>query len=355
MTKLDQISYVLKSFEKSFERSLRSFIRRHDDSRFIRRTIRFFTRTLYRFYRPFDPWSRDKLHINPSPTHQSDRIPYIIRTRVDRSGLFAYFATILGGIAYAERKGYVPIVDMKNYHNSYLYDSEVGKVNAWEYYFTQPDTLTLEEALSCKEYIIGRETALNNRPFHSTSVFYNQNGELDYWRRLCKKYIHFTQPVIDGVKRELQKFAGKKVLGVSTRGTDYTELKPSCHQVQPTIEQAISKTREVMSAGKYDAVYLTTEDKNIIAAFKEEFGEKLILSDRDPIDFDARDGKWLTELTYDRRENDKYLTGLEYLVSILMAAKCDGLITSLTCGSTGIMLFSEGFEYLYVFDLGFYP
>ena len=269
--------------------------------------------------------------------------------------MFSYFITILGGIAYADEKGYIPVVDMKHYPNSYLYDSEVGHVNSWEYYFTQPDFLTLEEALSCRKYIISKDTALHAWPSTSAAaLFYNEDGKLDYWRKLCKKYIRFTQPVIDGVEQSLQKFSGKRVLGVSVRGTDYTGLKPHGHPIQPTAEQAINKTREVFSTGRYDSVYLATEDKNIIAAFKSAFGEKLILPDGDLIDFDASVGKYVTECFNDKRENDKYLRGLEYIVSKLLLIKCQGLITSMTSGSTGVMCLSEGFEYLYVFDFGVY-
>lgn len=245
---------------------------------------------------------------------------------------------------------------MKNYPNAYLYDSEVGHVNSWEYYFTQPDALSLDEALSCKEYIIGRDSISYEIPqWNNTHFFYNEDGRLDYWRKLCKKYIHFTKPVLDRVERELQKFAGKRVLGVSVRGTDYIALRPQGHPVQPTIEQAISKTREVMDTGNYDAVYLAVEDAMYINAFKSAFGEKLIFADRDAIDFDYNADKFIADYWTDRRENDKYLTGLEYLVSMLLLTKCSGLITSRTSGSTGVMCLSEGFDYLYVFDLGLYP
>lgn len=62
--------------------------------------------------------------------------------------MFSYFNTILGGIAYADKKGYIPVVDMKNYPNTYLFSDEVGRVNAWEYYFEQPGGMSLEESSS---------------------------------------------------------------------------------------------------------------------------------------------------------------------------------------------------------------
>ena len=242
---------------------------------------------------------------------------------------------------------------MKHYPNSYLYDSEVGYVNSWEYYFTQPSTLTLEEALSCRKYIIGKDTVAHPWPSQSASAFYNEDGKLDYWRMICRKYIHFTQPVLDGVARALQKFAGKRVLGVMVRGTDYVALRPRNHPVQPTAEQAILKAREVMSIGSYDSVYLATEDKNIVAKFQEAFGEKLLLPEADYLDYDYDNPQFLANYHADRK-NDKYLRGLEYLISMIILTKCNGLITSITSGSDGVMCLSEGFEYLYVFDLGVY-
>ena len=81
----------------------------------------------------------------------------------------------------------------------------------------------------------------------------------------------------------------------------------------------------------------------------------MILPEGDIIDFDASAEKWVSECFNDSRDNDKYLRGLEYLISKLLLTKCKGLITARTSGSTGIMCLSEGFEYLYVFDLRTYP
>ena len=255
----------------------------------------------------------------------------------------------MGGIAYAEQNGYIPVVDMKNYLNSYLYDSELGHVNAWEYYFEQPEGLSLEEALAAKEYILSRDTHLH--PYPATT---DDAESLEYWRKLCRKYIRFKPAVLERLEVEAQKLAGKKVLGVSLRGTDYVKLRLHGHPVQPTPEQAINKTREVMASGKYDAIYLSVEDAEYINAFQQAFGESLILPDREAIDFDPSEEKWITEVIGSKRENDKYLTGLEYLVSMLMLTKCNALITSVTSGSAGVMCLSDGFDYLYIFDLGRY-
>ena len=265
---------------------------------------------------------------------------------------------MMAGIEYSDKMGYLPVVDMKNYPNLYLYPSEVGHVNAWEYYFTQPGDLSLDEALSSRKYILGRDSALFKWPgYPNTSdleLFNNVNGKLEHWRRLCRKYIHLTKPVLKRLDREAHKFDGLKVLGVSIRGTDYTALRPKGHPVQPTAEQAITKASEVMNVYGYDAVYLATEDTKHIAAFTEAFGEKLILPETECYDYDPAKYKIITYYS-SGKENGKYITGLEYLVSKLMLTKCKGLITSITSGTTGIMCLSEGWEYTHVFDLGLYP
>ena len=77
----------------------------------------------------------------------------VLTVDASNGGLFALFRYFLGGIAYADRRGMLPVVDMKNTHNVYLSDDEVGHVNAWEYYFEQPSGIPLEEAERSPETI----------------------------------------------------------------------------------------------------------------------------------------------------------------------------------------------------------
>ena len=45
---------------------------------------------------------------------------------------------------------------------------------------------------------------------------------------------------------------------------------------------------------------------------------------------------------------------MDYLISMLLLKECKGLITTITSGSVGIMCLADDFDYLYVFDLGYY-
>ena len=321
--------------------SLKEFVKRHDRSRFFSR--------MYHYNILWFFWSRDRLKRNAKSTVRYDKIPYIIRRRHKNVGMFSYFNYILSGIAYAEEKGYIPVVDMKNYPNTYLFPNEVGRVNSWEYYFEQPGGLSVDDALSSQEYILGRDSVLNG----GFGDFIRDKEALSRAREIRRKYIHFKQPVLERVEKTYKKFAGKRVLGVHIRGTDYVSIKLHGHPIQPTAEQTISKTKEVMRDYNFDTVYLATEDKNIVADFQVAFGESLILPDVEYVNYDASKYKVIDEFHVDR-ENYKYLSGLDYVVSILLLSKCNGLIAS-PCNGTGSALFlSEGFEYFYMFRLGVY-
>ena len=71
---------------------------------------------------------------------------------------------MLGAIAYADNNNLIPVIDMKNHKNSYLYDNELGRINSWEYYFEQPCGIGVDEALSNRKYIIGRNPGFFEYP-----------------------------------------------------------------------------------------------------------------------------------------------------------------------------------------------
>ena len=278
----------------------------------------------------------------------------VIQVMGPNLGLFADFARILAGIAYADRRNMLPVADMKTFNNLYLYDDEVGVKNSWEYYFTQPSGISVDEAFSMKNFMT-IDSVLCPNPRQRVQFFYNKYGQLDYWRNICKEYINFTPEVLARLEAMKTAHQGKRILGVLVRGTDYAASRPKGHPIPPTAEQAIEKVQEVMKSENFDSVYLATEDKIILEKFQAAFNDRLILPEAEYINYDYSKGNWLANYE-SNRQNDKYLRGLEYLVSMLFLAKCcKGFITCITSGSTGVMCLSEGFDYLYVFDLGLYP
>lgn len=83
-----------------------------------------------------------------------DKTFLVIKINNQILGLMGIYNTVLGYIYLALKKGMIPIVDLQNYDNGYLYKEEIGKVNAWDYYFEQPSGYSLAEAYSSKNVVM---------------------------------------------------------------------------------------------------------------------------------------------------------------------------------------------------------
>ena len=335
-----------RKLSSNFIHSLRKKLKKIDRIKWLSSCLRFARVSLWKFER------RIFLSLTRNRTR---RMIYIARPVYSPNvGFVAYFVRALQMIAYADRKNMIPVVDMKNSLNTYIYKDEIGRVNAWEYYFEQPGGVALEDA-SAMDNSDSRQHLPSpfSKPNSSIGFYLNYGGELAYWQGICRKYIHFSRALIDRVERGKLKFMNKRVLGVSVRGPDYTTYNVINHPVQPSTAQVISKVREAISNSGFDAVYLATEDKAILAEFEAAFCEILIVPEQEYIGFDSKGRKAITEYSL-HRNNDKYLSGLEYLTAKLLLCECAGLITSMSGGALFAMLFAKGFEYFYVFDLGVY-
>lgn len=56
------------------------------------------------------------------------------------------------------------------------------------------------------------------------------------------------------------------------------------------------------------------------------------------------------------RKNDNYLSGLEYLSSIILLSRCTALVGGNCGGTLGALFFNdEKYEFVHVFNLGLYP
>lgn len=162
---------------------------------------------------------------------------YIIRRRDPSVGLFSNYAVFAGHIKYALQHGYIPVVDMQNYPNSYLPPELLGKENAWEYYFEQPFRIGLKQAYSGENVLLGSGDPGEFPGSPSNFQFYNnKNGILTEWRMFVKLGLLKIKPQIqkdiDDAYNKL--FAPTdRVLGVLLRGTDYIALRPYNHPIPP--------------------------------------------------------------------------------------------------------------------------
>ena len=278
----------------------------------------------------------------------SDETFYVIRRHANRAGLFSFVMTNLGSIDIALQKGYIPVIDMQNSPNPMLEADEVGKVNAWEKFFAQPGGKSLAEISGAANVILSGIDAPSAYPDYE---MLQDTEQLEHWRHLYHVYIHLL-PEIELAAREYMEtvFKGMRVLGVLCRGTDYVQVRPKGHPIQPDTQEVIRRCREVMKEHRLDAIYLATEDREIWEAFQEAFPGRIFSFQR--MHLSLRPGENVNDIG--NKIQGATDRNREYLTSIRILSMSDCFVAGAANGSYAALLMTDGFEYQYIYQLGTY-
>ena len=224
--------------------------------------------------------------------------------------------------------------------------------NIWEQFFEQPYS---EKIKDLTEGGVLEEKNLEACPSFD-EVFSDRSVWM--WGSLYNRFVVFNKKTQDYMSQEQQAiFTGdRKILGVCCRGTDYTQLKPKGHPVQPKVEDVIAKAKDMMDAYGYEYIYLATEDGKIDRMFREHFPGKILINRRMYYDeiFEDHDLTWIKDVHFDR-DNDDYWKGAEYLSSLMILSKCDALLAG-NCGGSQMAVFQNHgkYEQVFIYDLGLY-
>ena len=223
--------------------------------------------------------------------------------------------------------------------------------NLWEEFFLQPYPDVLLEGME-KQYV---DEKIGVRVPDWSVVF--DEKLISYYSSLYSTLPLLNETANAYIGDEISQICGKgKVLGVLCRGTDYTETRPEGHPVQPSGEEILEKAIEIFEKNSYEYVYLATEDSRYDRMFRERFGDRLLTNRRHYYDeaFDEQAVTLIKDVHFDR-ENDDYLKGLEYLSSLKILSKCDGLVAG-NCGGTlcAVIWNNNSYRDKYIFDLGCY-
>lgn len=275
---------------------------------------------------------------------------YIVRRANAKVGLFSLVLTNLGYIKYALEQGYIPIVDMQNY-GCFYQGAPTDNMNMWEYYFKQPCGNTLEDVRNSKRVILGNGIITGDIKYPNDNMAYDEQ-EFKYWKAVADKYLIVNEDILKEAEKIAERLFGtSKVLGVLARGTDYVNMKPLNHPIQPSPEQLMEKIEEVMVRQNCDKIYLATEDKSIFDKFKERYGDKIVALN---VERHETIGNQNINDVRRMQKKDDYTMAKEYLITILLLAKCNCLVAGNTSGTIGALLLSRGYEYQYIFNLGLY-
>lgn len=286
-----------------------------------------------------------------------DDVFYIIGQHDKTCGLWWIINKVIMHIAYAEEKGYIPVVDYLTFQTQYHMPSEIGKVNVWEKFFEQPSGICLKDISESKNIILSDQySAPNKKYLMGNTDFYTDLDRREYFRRIFDKYIRFTTETENLLEERRRKIIpnNKKVLGILCRGTDYLLKRPKDHPIQPQPQTVISMAKEALNKYECDYIFLATEDADILALFKKSFPNKLLFIDQKRVSHEEMKNVERVMAVNVKINDNRYEMGLNYLTATYILSKCDCFIGGRTGGTKGVLLMTKGFEYEYVFNLGFY-
>ena len=106
-----------------------------------------------------------------------------------------------------------------------------------------------------------------------------------------------------------------------------------------------------MEAWHCNKLFLATEDKKIVAIFKDIFGDLCVTLDREYVDYEQ--GKHISLMHIDRPD-DYFLQGKDYLTQMVLLTMCNSFVAARCSGSVSVMMMADKFEHTYFFNLGRY-
>lgn len=262
----------------------------------------------------------------------------LIRPAEYYEGLGWIALNVARGVAYAKKKGYIPVVDMKTQKTQYLEREEYGIINAYTKFFRQPTEYDLEDIASARTVWL-----------KYGSMMWMSKKELN------ELHMPKMQLELDEKCKEFKKcFHHKKVLGVLFRGTDYANLKPYGHSVQPDLAMMIETVKQkILDWGGFDLIYLCTEVQQACEQFIDEFGrEKVCFYPQLRYESDTK--KLLANVSLNE-ENGHTIQGKGYWIALNCLAACDSLVAG-KCAGTMVALAINNHQYRheYLFELGKY-
>lgn len=265
-------------------------------------------------------------------------------------GLMSLFVQAMRWVDFAQRKNFVPYINFKDFKTQYF----DGENNVWDFFFTQPSSLSYNEVMHSKNVILSGVTItpnVNNSLFRD-QIFIDKKLN-SYCSDIFDDNLAFSHAVEEVVQDESQRLDIQNCIGVYIRGTDYVKLRPSGEYVQPSIEQMIQKIREFMEKHPNNNLFLVTEDNDYYQRLKCEFGEQLLIASFDSFIENYSGNDFLSKSSV--LNPDLISRGRDYLVKIVLLSRCKYFIGSITMGSiAAYSLNGNRYNDAYIFKLGYY-
>lgn len=285
--------------------------------------------------------SPNTLRVKHNGNKNKGKIIYLISEQGTGFGFFAELRAAWAKLLFADRMGLIPFV---HYGESYIYyDKDIKEIeNAFEYYFKPTSAITdvyessnvVQGDLQHSHYI---EEEYGNEGYYVTEEFIRDIADI------VKKYVQYNDKTKFFLERSWSELSGSEsVLGVHYRGSDFRKGFNK-HPIPVTVEQVLEQTVKFFNSGKYEAIFLATDDMIALDSFKKKFGVKLLWYQ----DVFRTDGKISVAFSNEDRENHKYKLGLEVLRDVYTLSHCKGLVCGLSQIGFAARVFKKSYDEKY--------
>ncbi len=246
-----------------------------------------------------------------------------------RYGLFSLFFQVLNHIAWCEVANKQPVVYWDQLCLYFEPGESLGAANAWEYYF---------EPLSTATYVPGDEIHRKYAMPQNGSMTFSNKAKLKknaraVAHRIIQQYIHIksdVQVIVDDFYTACMR--GKFLIGIHLRGTD------KCREITPVDPRFLLEAAQGFAerhAGKDVAFFVASDEERLVTMARSFLDKPVIVYDAER----SVNGKAIHTEKYNQMRH-----GLDILVEVLLMARCNVLVHTLSNVSHAALCFNPELE-----------
>jgi len=268
------------------------------------------------------------LHLYSYGNEYKGETIYLVDEQGNGVGFFAELGVTLIKLYFADERGFTPYVCWGENYLYYEPGGIEGEKNAFLHYFAPAShVVDIQRARHVVKSEIRHYEQVKSL-FGAVSYDVSE-AYVDAMADMLKKYIRYNERVKAYLTAQFQALLGeKRTLGVHYRGTDFRKQYNN-HPVAVRIEQTLGEVRKLIQTGKYEQIFLATDENDAVEKFRKAFGERVRIY---PDTFRDDGGDDSIAFSKSDREHHKYRLGLEVLRDQYTLTNCKGLV----CGYSNV-------------------
>lgn len=270
----------------------------------------------------------DYLHLHTYGNDYKGETIYLVDEQGGGVGFFAELGVTLIKLYFADERGFTPYIHWGEKYLYYEPEGIKGENNAFLYYFAPASHV--KSVKNARHVVLSEMRHYEQVKSLFGAVSYEVSEKyVDAMAEMLEKYIRYNDRTREYLEIQHQQLLGnKKTLAVHYRGTDFRKQYNN-HPVAVRIEQTIEETEKLLETGRYEQIFLATDEDTAVKKFKEHFGERIKVY-QDTFRSEGEDES--IAFSKSQRHEHRYLLGLEVLRDQYTLTHCEGLV----CGYSNV-------------------